>query len=102
VTISVANLNQAEIFISPSLTGSGLPYDIELVWGGNGGGNSAYFNYLQSNLAIFYEVKPNLYSPFPVVYNYGFDTQESASDLQSYIGTNGLVCVRYTKPYLVN
>lgn len=98
ITIQVPGLSSANICVSSSNTGAGLPYDIELVWGGAGNGKSASFNFLQSQLAIFYEVVPGLFSPFSIIYDYGFDTQESVSDLYAYLGNNGLVCVTVGTP----
>ena len=98
ITINVPNLQNACIYVSPSYTGVGLPYSVELVWGGSGNGQSVAFTNMESDLAIFYQVKPELYSPFPIIYNYGFDTQESASDLSAYLASDGLVEVSVGTP----
>ncbi|WP_369611084.1 thermopsin family protease [Sulfurisphaera javensis] len=98
VTIQVQNLQSATICISSSYTGAGLPYSIELVWGGSGNGGSASFSEMDSLLGIFYEVQPNLYSPFPQVYDYGFDTEESATNLQASLGNKGFVQITLGTP----
>ncbi|QIW25246.1 hypothetical protein EWF20_14550 [Sulfolobus sp. S-194] len=98
ITIDVPNLENACIYVSPSYTGVGLPYSVELVWGGSGNGQSATFTNMESDLAIFYQIKPGLYSAFPIIYNYGFDTQESTSDLSAYLASDGLVEVSVGTP----
>lgn len=98
VVLGIDNVQKACIYVSSSPTGAGVPSDVELVWGGSGNGQSVSFSQLRADLAIFYEVEPDLYSPFPIVSNYGQDVQESASNLQATLGNDGLVYVTVGTP----
>jgi len=98
VSIAVTNLQQAYIYVGPGKTGNNEYFDAELVWGGEYGGQEGYFDSLTSLLAIYYQVEPGIYSPFPTVYNYGFDTGETAGNLQANIGNDGMVCVTVGTP----
>lgn len=100
VIIKLNNINNAYILVAPQLTGNGEHSDVELVWGGFSNGSTATFSAMQSQLAIYYKVTgTNLYSPFPEVYNYGFDTAETSSNIQATLGNNnGMVCVTIGNP----
>ncbi|BCU70181.1 thermopsin family protease [Stygiolobus caldivivus] len=99
VSIGIPNINNAYILVAPEKTGSGDCFDVELVWGGFSNSQTATFQSLTSQLAIYYKVEgKNLYSPFPAVYNFGRDTGDTASNLQSFISNNGMVCVTTGTP----
>jgi len=99
VIITLNNILNAYILVAPQLTGNGEYFDAELVWGGFSNGASATFSSMKSQLAIYYKVTgTNLYSPFPEVYNYGFDTAETSSNIQATLGNNGMVCVTIGNP----
>ncbi|MCG3108202.1 Thermopsin [Metallosphaera sp. J1] len=65
-------------------------YDAELVFGGGGNGEVAYFQNLSASLALFY-YNGSLH-PFPSIYSFGADTAEGSSDLHVSL-MNNLVSV---------
>ncbi|MCH1770159.1 thermopsin [Metallosphaera sedula] len=86
-----SGVSQAYLYVDGYNSPSTLNfYDAELVFGGGGNGEVAYFQNLSATLAIFY-YNGSLH-PFPSVYSFGADTAEGTSDLHvSFM--NGLVSV---------
>jgi hypothetical protein len=83
IMIKIPNIKSASLVVTPyALTGSGQHYDAEWVWGGEGGGRSAYFTSMDSQLGLFYANKNNIGQPFPYYFPYGLDTAETAQNIQ--------------------
>ena len=92
VTIHDPAAQSAYFEISGSETPpTGLYYDAELVFAGEGNLESAYFTQLDATLGLFYQEGNNrLLSSFPSYYGFSGDTGESAANLvESY--SNGVV-----------
>jgi len=84
VTISVPGIVSSTITVTPYyLTGSYLPFDAELVWGGAGGGEHTFFTQMSSQLALYYFDSAGFRRPFPAVYTFGSETGEFADNLQT-------------------
>ncbi|AOL16624.1 thermopsin [Sulfolobus sp. A20] len=106
VFIPIQNLQTAYIVINDSMTPNasvgiitylGNLLDAELVWGGYGNGESTTFQKMSSYLGLFY-FSDKQFVPFDTVYNYGFDTEESANDLQVTLANNGDAYVSLGNP----
>ncbi|MGC9153153.1 MAG: thermopsin [Vulcanisaeta sp.] len=63
-----------------NLTPAGYPMDAELVFAGYGNGESTTFSNANAKLALVYW-NNSTWSPFPNIYNYALDTEESATNL---------------------
>ncbi|AHC52185.1 thermopsin [Sulfolobus acidocaldarius SUSAZ] len=101
VIIPVQGTTSAQIVVQNSYTyvynqGSysyyGLKKDVELVWGGFSNGERTTFKEMSSLLAMYY-LKDGKWLPFNDVYNYGFDTAESGSNLTVYVDRQGFAHV---------
>jgi hypothetical protein len=69
-------------------------YDVEFVWGGFGGGSSAYFTSMDSLLNLQYlDDKTNAWKPFTSYIPNGLDTGETAQNIYSTIEPNGWALV---------
>ncbi|AAY81460.1 thermopsin family protease [Sulfolobus acidocaldarius] len=70
----------------------GLKKDVELVWGGLSNGEHTTFKEMSSLLAIYY-LRNGQWLSFNEIYNYGFDTAESANNLTVYVDKQGFAHV---------
>jgi hypothetical protein len=71
--------------VSETLGGSTtltLPSDLELVFGGPGGGSSVFVNSISGAQKLFYLNAGGNYSPVPDAFSIGSDTAEQASGIQ--------------------
>lgn len=75
-------------------------YDTELVFGGEGNGESTTFSSMAASLGLFYANGTGaIVSPFPSYFGFGQDTQEAAYNLKvSYLG-NGEAGVSVGTPH---
>ena len=91
VTIHDPTIRSAFFEISGSQTPpTGLYYDAELVFAGEGNLESAYFTQLDASLGLFYLSSTGSLLSFPTYYGFSGDTGEAAANLvESY--TNGVV-----------
>ena len=91
VTIHDPAAQEAFFEVSGSQTPpTGLYYDAELVFAGEGNLESAYFTQLDASLGLFYLTSTGSLSSFPTYYGFSGDTGEAASNLvESY--ANGIV-----------
>ena len=83
IMIKIPNIKSASLLVTPyASTGSSQYYDAELVWGGNCCSRSAYFTSMDSQLDLSYANSNNTWQPFPYYFPYGFDTAETAQNIQ--------------------
>jgi len=106
VTIHDSAAQSAFFEVSGSQTPpTGLYYDAELVFAGEGNLESAYFTQLGGSLGLFYLTNAGSLRSFPTYYGFSGDTGEAASDLvETY--SNGIVSLspgtNVAFPYLGN
>ncbi|MDG6989372.1 MAG: thermopsin family protease [Nitrososphaerota archaeon] len=89
VTIHDPSVTDAYFFTAGNYTTpTGTFYDTELVFGGEGGGESTMFTRLSAGLGLYYANGTSTYlNAFPSYFSFGQDTAESAGDIAvQYLG----------------
>ena len=92
VTIHDPSVQSAYFLTSGNdTTPAGTFYDTELVFAGEGNGESTNFTQMNSALGLYYaNGTTSVLSPFSSYFSFGGDTSESADDLRvSYLGNGG-------------
>ena len=82
-------------------TPGGTFYDTELVFAGEGNGESTSFSHMSSSLGLYYaNGTTTTLSPFPSYFSFGGDTLEASDNLKvSYLGNGGAVITAGTPNY---
>jgi thermopsin len=88
ITIHDPLVQSARFFTSGNdSTPTGYFYDTELVFGGEGNGESTFFKSLNASLGLFY-LNGTKFVAFPSLYSFGGDTLEAADNLHvTYSGS---------------
>ena len=102
ITIHDPNVQNVSFIVSGNdSTPVGSFYDAELVFCGEGNGESTNFTQMAASLGLFYRNNSGLVSAFPSYYSFGGDTLESADNLHvTYLG-NGIAQVSVGIPNYV-
>jgi len=83
--------SNGNIIISPYFTGSNNIEDLEFVIGGPGYGTCIDVNNISGYLGLYYLYNNQYLTPDPSIFNYGFNTQESSSNIYENIISQGFV-----------
>ncbi len=82
-------------------TPDGLYYDTELVFAGEGNGESTSFTSMSSSLGLYYtNGTSHALTPFPSYFSFGQDTDEAADNLRmTYLGSGEVAISKGTPDY---
>jgi hypothetical protein len=83
--------SNGNIVISPYFMGSNNIEDLEFVIGGPGYGTCIDVNNISGYLGLYYLYNNQYLTPDPSIFNYGFNTQESSSNIYENIISQGFV-----------
>ena len=95
VFLKIKNIKSYSIEVSPYVfytNNSPNILNAEFVWGGAISGENAVFNSMSSTLAMLYR-KNGAFHRFPLVFDFGYSTAETVSNISDHFNKNGIAVI---------